>query len=311
MTAIGLDVGGTWLKLVVASDDGDVLASERRRLPPTDLVNFVSRTAREAVAEHPGSSLGLGLAGLVDHTTGTLVWGPHIEGRSVRYRDVLTDVLDAPVAVDNDANLAALAEARLGAGRDRDPVLLVALGTGIGVGLFSGGRVYRGRSFAGEVGHMPMMSDGDTCDCGLRGCWETLVSGRVLDRHAVEHAARFPAGAVATAGEGEPTAEHLAQAALAGDPDALGMFGSVGAWLGRGLVTLTLMLDPEVIVVGGAVSEAGDRLLDPARRCLVAELPGEAYRPSVPIIPARFGAFSGAVGAALAGRAVHNGDNDW
>lgn len=311
MTAIGLDVGGTWLKLVVATDDGDVLESERRLLPSTDLVDFVSRTAREAVDRHSGASLGLGLAGLVDHATGTLVWGPHIEGRSVRYRDVLADVLGFPVAVDNDANLAALVEARLGAGRDRDPVLLVALGTGIGVGLFSGGRVYRGRSFAGESGHMPMVIDGMMCDCGLLGCWETLVSGTVLDRHAVEHAARFPAGAVATAGDGEPNAEHLSRAALDGDPDALEAFRSVGRWLGRGLVALTLMLDPEVIVVGGAVSQAGDLLLEPAREWLAAELPGAAHRPAVPIVPARFGAFSGAVGAALAGRAVHNGDNDW
>lgn len=311
MTAVGLDVGGTWLKLAVVSDEGEVLHAGRRALPAAGVVDFVSRTAVEAVERHPGASVGVGLAGLVDHSTGTLVWGPHIEGRSVPYRDLLTELLGVPVAVDNDANCAVFAEAMLGGGRGRDPVLLVALGTGIGVGLSSQGRVYRGRAFAGEAGHMQMTLDGNVCDCGRRGCWETLVSGTVLDRAAADHAARFPDGAVATAGEGQPSAEHLARAAMAGDGDALDAFGTAGRWLGRGVAALTLMVDPEIVVVGGAASEAGDLLLDPAREWLANELPGAAHRPAVPIVSARFGSFAGAVGAALAGRAVHNGVNDW
>lgn len=311
MTAIGLDVGGTWLKLVVASDEGELLHTARRALPETGLVDFVSRSTVEVVESHPGASVGLGLAGLVDHATGTLRWGPHIEGRSVPYREILAELIDRPVAVDNDANLAALAEARLGAGRERDPVLLIALGTGIGVGLFDQGRVYRGRSYAGEAGHMQMDADGAVCECGRRGCWETLVSGTVLDRAAADHAARNPDGAVASAGDTNPPAALLARAARAGDPEAVDAFDSAGTWLGRGLVALTLMVDPEIVVVGGAVSEAGDLLLDSARRYVAAELPGAAHRSVVPIVPARFGAFSGAVGAALAGQAVQNGANDW
>lgn len=311
MTAVGLDVGGTWLKLAVVSDEGEMLGTGRRALPATGVSDFVSRTAVEAVERHPGASVGVGLAGLVDRATGTLVWGPHIEGRSVPYRHRLEELLGVPVAVDNDANFAVLAEAMVGAGRDRDPVLLVALGTGIGVGLFNKGRVYRGRAFAGEAGHMQMAIDGAVCDCGRRGCWETLVSGTMLDRAAADHVARFPDGLVATAGEGKPSAEHLARAATAGDDAAREALGSAGMWLGRGLAALTLMVDPEIVVVGGAVSEAGDLLLEPAREWLANELAGAAHRPAVPIVPARFAGFSGAMGAALAGRAVHNGDNDW
>lgn len=312
MTAIGLDVGGTWLKEVVVADDDELVESRRQPLPAVRVVEFVSRAAFEALEQYPGASVGVGLAGLVDRSTGTLVWGPHLEGRSVPYRAVLEEALGIPVAVDNDANLAVLAEATIGAGWGHDPVLLVALGTGIGVGLFASGRVYRGRAFAGEAGHMQMQPGGAECDCGRTGCWETLVSGTVLDRAAADHTVRFPEGAVAAAaGTGSPTAEHLASAAACGDEHAIEAFRAAGNWLGRGVAALTLMVDPEIVVVGGAVSEAGELLLAPAREWLAKELPGAAHRRPIPMVPARFTGSAGAMGAALAGRAVHNGDNDW
>ncbi|MFP5330842.1 MAG: ROK family protein [Acidimicrobiia bacterium] len=312
MTAIGVDVGGSWLKLVVLADDGGVTLHDRRRLPPTGVVEFVTRAAAVAVERYSASSLGIGLAGLVDSAAGTLVWGPHLEGRQVPYRRLLEEALDMPVAVDNDANLAVAAEARLGAGQGADPVLLVALGTGIGVGLSYGNRVYRGRAFAGEAGHMQMTAEGAVCECGRSGCWETLVSGTVLDQQAQTHAQRQPDGMVARAAAGGPvTAEHLARAALAGDDAAADAYRRAGEWLGRGLVSLSLMVDPAIIIIGGAVSEAGDLLADPARRWLATELPGADHRPTIPVVPARFGTFAGAVGAALAGWAVQNGDDEW
>lgn len=300
MTAVGLDLGGSFLKVVVVDGDEEL---ERSSVPvsgsPLDLV---MRTVAEVTARHPGSSVGLAVAGLV--RDGTLVWAPHVDGVDVRFRPRLEEMVEHPVAVDNDANLAALAEGRLGAGRGTDPLLVVTLGTGIGAGLVVGGRVHRGRAFGGEVGHLTVRPDGDPCACGRNGCWETLVSGPVLDRIARELA-------VPVDGAGEPEARHLVEAARVGNPAALAAVADVGGHLGRGLVGLVLTLDPERIVIAGAVSLAGEPLLGPARAALAADLPGGSYRGVPDLVAGRFGRWAGAMGAALAGVLVQNGDHDW
>ncbi len=174
-----------------------------------------------------------------------------------------------PVVVDGDANLAALAEAHLGAGAGYRVVLLVALGTGIGGGLVVEGRVERGRAFLGEIGHMVMDPAGPLCACGRHGCWEALVSGTSLARAARRLAEGDPAGAVARAAAGAtPRGEHLSAAAREGDAAAAAALADAGEWLGRGLANLVAVLDPDVIVVGGAAAAAGEALLGPARATL-------------------------------------------
>ena len=157
----------------------------------------------------------------------------------------VTAAIGLPVVVDNDANLAALAEARLGAGRGRRMVLLVALGTGIGGGLVIEGRVERGRGFLGEVGHMVIDPSGPRCGCGRHGCWEALVSGTSLGRAARELAEADPAGAVAGLPPvATPPASTSPRAAAAGDPEARSRLAAAGTWLGRGLANLVALLDP-------------------------------------------------------------------
>lgn len=312
MNALGLDLGGTTLKLVVL--DADDLLVERRWIPvpAADPVDFVLTTTRRSVTEYEADTVGVGLAGLVEHPAGVFVWGPHLPGESVPYRSLLSAELGFDVAVDNDANCAAFAEWALGAGEMTDPLLMITLGTGIGAGMISAGRVYRGRSFAGEVGHMELVEDGEQCSCGRRGCWETLVSGARLDRLARELAEADPDGPVAaSAGRSEPTGLHLAEAAAAGDTRAAEAVSEVGRWLGRGLANLVLALDPARIVLGGAAAAAGRPLFEAAEAVVEEAMSGAAVRPPVPIAPAHFGALSGAVGAALAGRRVHNGVYDW
>ncbi|HVR34152.1 MAG TPA: ROK family protein [Acidimicrobiia bacterium] len=312
MTALGMDVGGSTLKVVALDDDDVIVHSSRVAVPEIAVSDFVVGAARRAVAEHAATTLGLGVAGLVKFPAGEFVWGPHLDGTSIPYRSMLAAELGFDVAVDNDANLAAYAEWAIGAGERKDPLVMITLGTGIGAGFVLDGRVYRGASFAGEAGHIEVAADGEVCSCGRNGCWETFVSGAKLDRLAVEIARTDPGGGVAAhAGTITPTGIHLAKAAAEGDSSAVAAIHVAGRWLGRGLVNLVLLFDPVRIVIGGAAGTAGPALLDPARAVLAETMPGASYRLPVPVCPARFGSLSGAVGAALAGRRVHNGHHDW
>ncbi|MDX1449435.1 MAG: ROK family protein, partial [Acidimicrobiia bacterium] len=289
--------GGTWLKLAVLDADR-IVHSDKMPLPPSGTASFVQDLAAKAVEQHAADTLGVGLAGLVRFPEGELVWGPHLDHQAVPYRQVLEQRLGIPVVVDNDANLAVYAEWRMGAAQDHDPVLMVAVGTGIGVGVVAGGRIFRGGSFAGESGHMTVDPNGGPCACGRRGCWETVVSGTRLDRLAAER-------------HDSATGADLVAWAADGDEWAGAVLAEVGEWLGRGIVTLVLAFDPQLVVVGGAVSAAGELLLEPAARRLAMDLPGAGYRDGIPVVPARFDAHAGAVGAALAARSVQNGSNDW
>lgn len=312
MTALGMDVGGSTLKLVALDDDDVIVHSSQVPVPALAVSDFVVGSARRAMADHGGITLGLGVAGLVTFPAGEFVWGPHLEGTSIPYRSMLAAELGFDVAVDNDANLAAHAEWAIGAGEQNDPLVVITLGTGIGAGFVLDGRVYRGASFAGEAGHIEVAADGEACSCGRSGCWETLVSGAKLDRLAAEIARTDPGGGVAAhAGTTTPTGIHLATAAGGGDTRAVAAMNEAGRWLGRGLVNLVLLFDPVRIVIGGAAGTAGGSLLDPARAVLAETMPGASHRPAVSVAPARFGSLSGAVGAALAGRRVHNGRHDW
>lgn len=253
---IGADVGGSRIKLVrlTGEEIDDRREVEIDRDWPQQLTDELVSMARAEEA------VGVGVAGLVDHPSGVLRWAPHLTETDVEVGALLTNALGRPVAVDNDANCATRAEA---AGLSRDPVLVVMLGTGIGAGLWSGGDVYRGHAFAGEVGHMIMEADGQMCRCGRRGCWETLVSGwRLAEQGA--------------------SSKALAEA---------------GVWLGRGLHNLATILDPDVIVVGGGlIVDHGNALLADARNELsrlsdVQRLPPEIFL-------AVHGIWAGAIGAA-------------
>jgi len=250
-------------------------------------------------------AVGIGVAGLVDHAAGALVWSPHASGDRVDLASEVDAAIGLPVTVDNDANLAALAEARLGAGVGHRMVIFVGLGTGIGGGLVVEGRIERGRGFLGELGHMTLDPSGPPCACGRRGCWEALVSGTALGRDAADLTAADPLGPVARAAAGAPPrGEHLSAAAASGDPEARGRLEAAGAWLGRGLANLVAAFDPDVIVIGGAAAGARGLLLDPARAELADCVAGRGHRAPTPVLPARFGPRAGLVGAALAAAEV-------
>lgn len=305
---IGIDLGGTKMTAGVVDGAGDLLerVSVPRPRDPEEMatapVELARRLLREGIV-----AVGLGVAGLVDWPAGVLVWGPNVVGEKIPYRQLLEEGLGLPAAVDNDANAAALAEARSGAGRSHRTVLMVTLGTGIGGGIVVAGQVFRGTSFAGEIGHMVVDVGGPDCTCGQRGCWETFASGRRLDQMARDEVARDPSGEIARLAAGSiPTGRHLTDAAVAGDDRAAALLADLGVWLGIGMANLIAVLDPDVIVVGGGVSRAGDVVLDPARQSVAAAVEGSAYRSPTPIRAALFGEDATVIGAGMmAGEAVN------
>jgi glucokinase len=282
-TRLGLDLGGSFLKAVVLDESRRVVHHRAEPVPATGVVSHLIELARtwEGVI-----SVGVGLAGLV--ADGELVWGPHVPERHLPVRRLMEEALGVPVVVDNDANLAALAETTMGAAVGCRHVLFLSFGTGIGAGIVEDGRLVRGGGFAGEVGHMTLDPGGRLCACGLRGCWETLVSGGRLDQLAAE-----------LGGDDAWTAADLVAAAEAGDPPAVAVLIEAGEWLGRGVATLVAILDPELVVLGGAAASAGEVLLAPARRAIASHLSGSVHRRPVRMVTARFGPLAGAVGAAL------------
>lgn len=299
--ALGIDLGGTKMAAAIIAPDGSILQRRTVARPATGAAMFTEpvELASELIDESVGR-IGVGAAGLVDWAEGTLVWGPNVAGEHVPFKDIFERTLQRPTAVDNDANVAGLAETRIGAARGCSHVVMITLGTGIGGGWMVGGEPYRGRNFAGEIGHVVVDVGGQWCTCGQRGCWETFASGRRLDQMARDLVATRPGGLVAKLAEGTtPTGRHLTDAALEGDWDAIALIEEMGTWLGIGIANLIAAFDPEIVVVGGGASRAGDVLLEPTRQSVVNSLEGSEHRPPTPIVGAELGEDAGVIGAGL------------
>lgn len=311
--SIGIDIGGSKVAAGLVGPDGELLA--RRTLPtPTsrarETEEAIVRLVRELSGRSPVRSVGVGAAGWIDETQRLVRFSPHLAWRNEPLADRLALRLAIPVVVDNDANAAAWAEHRFGAGVGQDPMVMVTLGTGIGGGLVIGGRLYRGRwGVAGEWGHLTVVPDGRACPCGNHGCWERYCSGEALrlEGRVLAISGEREAAALLAAVDGDPEAirgHHVTAAARAGDEACAGILHGVGTWLGRGLAGLAAVLDPAAFVIGGGVSEAGEALLAPAREAYARHLTGRGFRPEAPILPARLGNDAGLVGAADLSRRV-------
>ena len=305
--AVGVDIGGTKVAAGVVDERGRVLARARRSTPSRD-PRAVEDTIVEVVGvlrrKHEVAAVGIGAAGFVDADRARVLFAPHLAWRNEPLRDEVAARVDLPVVVENDANAAAWAEWRFGAGRGEDRLVCVTLGTGSGGGIVLDGAVQRGaHGMAGEFGHMVVFPDGHRCECGNRGCLEQYASGNVLGREARELAR---AGSPVTV----PLMERvggvvddlvgpvITEAARDGDPCAIELFEDVGRWLGIGLANLAAALDPGIFVIGGGVSDAGELLLRPARLSFRRTLTGRGFRPEPRIVAAALGPEAGLVGAA-------------
>jgi glucokinase len=305
MSTIGIDIGGS-KALAVRLEDGAVV-EERHTAAPGEPPLETALAAIRGVWADDVEAVGVGIAGLVRWPEGVFAWGPHVDSTDLPMRALLEERLGTPVVVDNDANVAAYGEHVAGAAQGFDDFLLVTLGTGIGGAIMIGGSVYRGESFAGEWGHIRHNPSGRLCDCGKRGCWETVASGPALVRLAREVISLNPEGSFAHRFDsGTIRGEDVTAAADAGDEVARGLVAEVGAELGRGIANLIAVFDPELVVVGGGLGSVGESLLGPARRFAADALHGGNHRLSPPILVAGSGARAGAVGAAYLASSIRS-----
>ncbi|GAA1920470.1 ROK family protein [Nocardioides hwasunensis] len=304
---VGVDIGGTKVLAGVVDGGGRVTRTARRTTPGRRVVaSQVEDALVGAVAEAAGErallGVGVAAAGFVDPAGERVMFAPHLPWQGEPLRDLLEDRLGCPVVLDNDANCAARAEAHHGAARGARSALMITMGTGIGGALLLDGRVLRGQNgMAGEFGHMQVVPGGQECECGRSGCWEQYSSGNALVRNARALMAEQPSVLtdMCAGGPDRVTGPMVTAAAEQGDLVARQAFASIGEWLGVGTANLVAALDPQLVVVGGGVSAAGDRLLDPARAALRRTLVGAAHRVVPDLVAARLGPEAGMIGAAL------------
>jgi glucokinase len=303
----GVDVGGTKILGGVVDEKGVILEELRVESPATDasaIGEAIASVVTQLSARHEIECVGVGAAGYIDKARSTVMFAPNIAWREVRLKDLLESATGLPVVIENDANAAAWGEFAFGAGADVDDLLLVTVGTGVGGGLVLDGELYRGAFGVGaEIGHMRVVPGGILCGCGNHGCFEQYASGSALVRDvrlAAHGGVPVAADVLARAG-GDPdriSGPLLTTAARAGDPFAIDSLRTLGTWLGEGIASLTAVLDPAVVAIGGGVADADDLLLEPAREAFRAQLTGRGHRPELEIRKASLGNRSGLVGAA-------------
>ncbi|MGH2637319.1 MAG: ROK family glucokinase [Actinomycetota bacterium] len=302
--AVGIDVGGTKINALRVARDGEIV--DRKSVPtPADdeeaTLSAMIDLARALLTDDV-LAVGAGAAGLIDVSDGVLRFAPNLAWRELPIAARMRQALDLPCQVDNDANAAAYGEYRFGAGRGFRHMLLVAVGTGIGGGIVSDGRLFRGaHGFAAEIGHIIVEPGGPRCGCGNLGCWEQVAAGRAIDRLGREAAREHPSSILMRLAGGDPddvAGRVVTEAARQGDGQALRVLDRVGRRLGQGIAGLVNILDPQIVVVGGGAMAAGDLLLDPARAAFLDAVEGPDHRPRIPIVAAELGPDAGAVGAA-------------
>ena len=304
--AIGLDIGGTKIAGGVVADDGTVLDLIEIPTPATDDALGMLEVLRKVIGSlrdsHPAvEAVGAGAAGMVEWPGGHIRWAPNNAYRELPLRQLLAQETGLPAVVDNDANMAAWAEARHGAAAGYGHAVVLTVGTGIGAGVLLGGQLQRGHSgLGGEIGHITVTPDGSLCGCGSTGCLEAMASGTALGRAGREAAAGDPDGILAAlaGGPDKVTGQVVFDAAQRGDQTARELFGQIGYWLGVGIASVVNLLDVELIVIGGGLVNAGELLLGPTRESFGRFLFGRTRRPFPAIVPARFGSDAGVVGAA-------------
>ncbi len=304
MRAIGIDLGGTKISFGVVQDDGTLLAEYRLPTPDTwdEMRTLIGQAYEKFTGEYEDIvALGFGAAGLIS-LDGYAFYSPNVcafdEGASL-YDDLSAD-LDIEITIDNDNNCSAYAESRFGSAAGKNNVLVVGLGTGIGGAYILNGEVLRGaHGFAGEFGHFVVQRGGPKCACGKNGCYEALASGSALGRIAREYAEQARAANLLAMVDdiSQINGTHVRVSAENGDEDALEIIDVFAKNVADGLVSLTNIFDPEVIVISGGLVEMSDLLLDPVRKYFHLESEGGSNRPLANIVMAKLGEKSGVIGA--------------
>ena len=302
---IGIDIGGTKVLGGVVDTSGKIIATARRDTPIEGgraLTETIAAVANELKSAHRIEAVGISAAGFISADRKTILATPNIKGwNGVALEKELVELIGTRVVVENDANAAAWGEAEFGAGLGVSHMIMVTVGTGVGGGIVINRNIYRGTFGMGaELGHMRLVPGGVLCGCGALGCVEQYASGTALLRFAQEGSET--AGArrlIEIAGDvSSIKGSHITQGAREDDGYCIALFEKLGNYLGEALASYAAILDPELIVIGGGVIDAGDLLLTPARKAFEKHLPFSAARPKADIIAAQLGNDAGLVGAA-------------
>ncbi len=314
MLYIGIDLGGTGIKAGIVDEKGTILHKDSC---PTGVergyeavIRDMATLALRAVKDSGHRmdeirAIGIGLPGIMDQRTGVVPFCTNLFWHDVPLVAEMAKYTDVPVFADNDATVAGLAESVAGVSAGCDSSVFVTLGTGVGGGVILNGRVFSGsHGVATEVGHMVTVDGGEMCTCGKRGCWERYASATALIREGRRLCKARPDTPLMKAVNGDPeavTAKHVIDLAKAGDPDCSKLFDDYAHHLCVGLANLINLYDPEVIVLGGGVSHAGQFLLD----AIQARLPEMVFFKTMPyarVALARLTNDAGIIGAAMLGR---------
>jgi glucokinase len=305
---VGVDVGGTKVLGGVVDASGKVLETSRRDTPReggSELTKTIAEVALELMQSHSVSAVGVSAAGFVSSDRKTMLATPNIaDWNGVQLDLELEKLIGLPVVIENDANAAAWGEAKFGAGRNQAHMMMLTIGTGVGGGIVVNNQLYRGAfGIAAEFGHLRVVPEGHLCGCGARGCFEQYASGSALRRHAREAISASPDLARNLLARGDGTIDGLTgqaitDAAREGDAVALAAFQTTAQYLGAGIASLAVLLDPSCVVIGGGVIDAGEILLAPTREAMKRYMPFAGKHPYPEIVAAELGNEAGLVGVA-------------
>ncbi len=303
---VGADLGGTQIRACLADAGGNILREARQPTlaqegvqPVLGRIKHTLHQVMDSVAREGVLGIGMGSPGPLDPVAGIVVEAANLPGwKNVPLRDILMGEFHLPVWVNNDANVAALAEHRFGAGRGYSDLVYLTISTGIGGGFICGGKLLLGvHGFAGEPGHITIEPNGPRCNCGNIGCLEVLAAGPAIARRAAElvRAGQPSSLAPLLQTKDELTAEMVGKAAQQGDAVALQAVQRAACYLGIGVLNLIHLFDPAVVILGGGVSKLGDLLFQPVQE-LVHQRGITSQQRETPIVPAALGDHVGLLG---------------
>lgn len=304
---ISVDIGGTQIRAALSDREGNII--HRVAYPtlaeegPEPVMGRIKEAIRQAAGQQLGEvqTIGIATAGPLDPWEGVIIKAPNLPGwHQVPLKAIIEEEFGLPTYVGNDANLAALAEQRFGAGKGTQDLIYITHSTGIGGGIIVDGRMLLGsKGLGAEVGHITLDIDGPRCGCGNIGCLEAMAAGPAIARNAVQAIEAGRETLILDLVDGDLSrisAKEVNEAAQQGDSLAMELIRQAGELLGIGLVSLIHLFNPEIIVIGGGVSKAGDLLFEPVRETVRARCMAKAYWRDTPIVPAALGDDVGLMG---------------
>jgi glucokinase len=302
---IGIDIGGTKISVGVVDSSGNLIDSSKCSTPAEggkELILSVVNLVKELNKKHEIKGIGISIAALISSDYGTIVGAPNIANLSkLNFVNEIKEEFKLPIIVENDANAAMWAEFKFGNAKGLNPVMFFIIGTGVGGGLVIDGKLFKGANGIGaEFGHMCVVPNGILCGCGSKGCIEQYASGGALIRYANESLLANPdkSEEVLSFGEGKLSGTALTKAAKAGNELALAAFSKQADWLGLACASYSLIIDPQAIIIGGGVVDAGELFLAPVRAAMRKYMPFAESHVPPKIIAAKFGNDAGLIGAA-------------